>query len=460
MAGTAQVFCQEAHRGPRKVENAMSGFDARPFAQRRKKVLKEIGDGIAVVFGAKECPRNSDNTYPFRQNSHFLWLTGYNEPEAILVLDGARKKSILFNLPKKPEEEVWTGIRHGQKGAVETFKMDEAYCVYDFDDMLAELLIDHETLWSFFGDNPEEEAGLLEEWWGRDVSFKKGVVDAKNVSNLRHVVDPMRLIKDKSEIALLKKAAKASALGHNRAMMNTRPGMIEWEIEGEILNEFAKWGCRFPSYNTIVASGVNACVLHYVSNSSPMKDGDLVMIDAGAECEGYAGDISRTYPVNGKFSPAQRKVYEAVLRVNEGIIKMVSPKVSLMELNRRSQKLITKELIDLGLVQGPLDEAVEDREFFRFYMHSIGHYLGLDVHDVGERFRDGKEVKLQPGMCITVEPGIYIPDEEDIPKEYRGIGIRIEDNVLVTEKGCEVYTNDTPKDPDEVEKMCMKGRRK
>ena len=412
---------------------------------RREKVFDEIGkDGVAVIFAAPERRRSNDTFYPYRQDSNFFYLTGFNEPDAALILEGSKRESILFCRDKNPEREIWDGVRCGVENAKCLYYMDKTYDIEQFRKKLTGYLKGHQRLFFISKQNRKLDKEVLRLWFSLQTKRQKTQDICKDFNS---ILTPMRQIKDEVELNFLRQAAKISAAGHIRAMQSVKPDMWEYQIEGIVLSEFFQYGARNPAYNTIVAGGKNACILHYIDNQDKLKNGDLLMMDAGAEWHNYAGDISRTFPVNGKFSAAQKAVYEVVLGVNKAVISAVKSGVLYADLHKLSEKLLTQGLIDLGLLSGSLDMLLKKKAFRRFYMHGIGHFLGLDVHDVGER------KTLRENMCLTVEPGLYIPDEPNIPAEFRGVGIRIEDNVIVGKDSCEVYTQDAPKEIDEIENL-------
>ena len=412
---------------------------------RRQKVLDKIGtDGVAVIYAAPERRRSNDTYYPYRQDSNFFYLTGFNEPDAVLVLDGLKRESILFCRDKDPQREIWDGLRCGVANACGQYRMDKSYDIEQFKKRISGCLKGHKRLFFISKQNRKLDKEVLRPWFSLQTKKHK---PQEICADLQVILRDMRLIKDAVELDFLRQAAKISAAGHIQAMKSVRPDMWEYQIEGLVLSAFFQHGARNPAYNTIVAGGKNACILHYIDNQDKLKNGDVLMMDAGAEWHNYAGDISRSFPVNGKFSPAQKAVYEVVLATNKAVINAVKAGVAYEKLHKLSEEMLTQGLIDLKLLSGSLNILLKKQAFRRFYMHGIGHWLGLDVHDVDER------KALQTNMCLTVEPGLYIPDEPDIPPEFRGIGIRIEDNVIVGENACEVYTADAPKEIDEIETL-------
>ena len=425
-------------------------------AERRTRLMQQMGEGIAILPTAPEVVRNADSHYPYRADSHFLYLTGFAEPEAVLVLDAGAGKSILFCREKNLEREVWEGFRYGPDGAREAFGFDEAYPLSELDIRLPDLLSGQKSLWWNVGRQPAFDVrvnGWLDAVRQR---YRSGEQPPALYHDLLVLLDEMRMIKDAGERATLRRAGQISAQGHIQAMRATRPGMMEYQVEAEILHTFIRNGARYPSYESIVAGGANACTLHYAANNARLNDGDLLLIDAGCELNGYAGDITRTFPVNGKFSPAQRDVYEIVLAAELAGIAAVKPGAVWNEPGDAALRILVQGMLDLKLLDGSVDGVIESGAFRQFYMHGIGHMIGLDVHDVGQRKQGGQWRTYQPGMCTTIEPGLYIRPAPNVPAALHNIGIRIEDDVLVTETGHEVYTADVPKEIDAIE-ILMQG---
>ena len=425
-------------------------------AERRTRLMQQMGEGIAILPTAPEVVRNADSHYPYRADSHFLYLTGFAEPEAVLVLDAGAGKSILFCREKNLEREVWEGFRFGPDGAREAFGFDEAYPVGELDARLPDLLSGQKSLWWNVGRNAGFDVrvnGWLDAVRQR---YSSGEQPPALYHDLLVLLDEMRMFKDAGERATLRRAGQISAQGHIQAMRATRPGMMEYQVEAEILHTFIRNGARYPSYESIVAGGANACTLHYAANNARLNDGDLLLIDAGCELNGYAGDITRTFPVNGKFSPAQRDVYEIVLAAELAGIAAVKPGALWNEPGDAALRILVQGMLDLKLLSGSVDGVIESGAFRQFYMHGIGHMIGLDVHDVGQRKQGGQWRTYQPGMCTTIEPGLYIRPAPNVPPALQNIGIRIEDDVLVTETGHEVYTADVPKEIDAIE-ILMQG---
>jgi Xaa-Pro aminopeptidase len=422
------------------------------YQQRRALLAARMKNGIAVVSTAPEKTRNRDTHYPYRFDSYFYYLTGFREPEAVLVvIAGAQSSSILFCREKDPEREVWDGFRHGPDAARATFGFDETHSINSLDKLLPELLANQPSVHCHLGADSAWDARLV--GWLNEVRSRgrSGVSAPHQIEDVHAHLDEMRLVKDAEEIAVMRRAAVISADAHLRAMRATRPGRAEYEIEAELLHEFRLRGAQSPAYTPIVAGGTNACVLHYVQNDGVLADGDLLLIDAGCELDGYASDITRTFPVNGKFSGAQNDVYQLVLAAQAAAIAAVGPGGTWQQPHDAAVGVLVQGFIDLGLLSGSLDQIIETEAYKKFYMHRTGHWLGLDVHDAGEYKRDGEWRKLQAGMVLTVEPGCYIRAAEGVPDALAGIGIRIEDDVLVTADGREVLSSAAPKSVAEIE---------
>ncbi len=423
------------------------------YHQRRQRVLEQLDENIAIVFSAPEMRRSNDTFYPYRQDSDFFYLTGFNEPEAMLVLNGYTGESILFCRDKHPERETWDGFRYGPEAAQAEFGLDLAYSNNNWQEYLLNNAQDMDCLYSLWNRYPNNDQALLKIWQELQSAHWQGIEAPIAMGDLAHILHPMRLIKDEYELNLLEKAAKISAIAHINAMKYTKPNIYEYQVEAEILHTFMQNGARDAAYGSIVAGGKNACTLHYVANQDLLKQDQLLLIDAGAEYKGYAGDITRTFPVSGRFSSAQKDVYEIVLATNEAVIQAARPNVSWKSMGELAIEILTQGLIDLKILSGSLAENIEKQTYRPFYMHGIGHWIGLDVHDVGGRFVDGQPILLQENMCTTVEPGLYINAAPNVPKHFHDIGIRIEDNIVITADGCRVYTNDVPKDIDAIESL-------
>ncbi|MHB9103119.1 MAG: aminopeptidase P N-terminal domain-containing protein [Sulfuricella sp.] len=422
------------------------------YQQRRRRLAERMQAGVAVIPTAPERPRNRDSVYPYRFDSYFHYLTGFGEPEAVLVLvAGAAPKSILFCREKNPEREVWDGFRHGPEAARETFGFDEAHPIAMLDEMMTQLLADQPSLHFHLGADSAWDARAVGWLNAVRAEVRNGIAAPSAIRDVRVLLDEMRLIKSAEEIATMRRAAEISAAAHRRAMQQVRPGRYEYEIEAEFLHDFRRHGAQAPAYSSIVAGGANACVLHYVDNSDGLRDGDLLLIDAGCELDGYAADITRTFPVNGRYSAAQKDVYEMVLAAQAAAIGVVEVGASWDDPHQAAIKVLAQGMIDLGLCTGSVDGVLESGGYKRFYMHKTGHWLGMDVHDVGDYKRGGQWRKLEAGMVLTVEPGCYIRPGEGVPEQLWNIGIRIEDDVLVTAQGCEVLTLAAPKTVAEIE---------
>lgn len=428
------------------------------YQQRRQAVLQKIGtDGIAIVFAAPEQRRSNDTEYPFRQDSYFHYLTGFPETESALILNGQEQSATLLCRHKDLDAEIWHGFRYGPAAAQEQFKFDQADDISQLTRHLKKALPGHRQLYALWGLYPQHDTQMIALWneinqITNHHSIPGSTIASENLINLSSILDPMRLVKDEHEQSIMRIAAEISAQAHIRAMRNTKPGKYEYQIEAEILHEFMLHGARYPAYNSIVAGGKNACCLHYVRNSDQLQASDLLLIDAGAEYQMYAGDISRTFPVSGRFTSAQKDVYDIVLAVNQASIDATVNQADWQIIASNATRMLTEGMIDLGILQGSVEENIDKQLYRRFYMHGLGHWLGLDVHDVGGRFdRQGQPILLQPGMVTTIEPGIYIAAADDIPVAFHHIGIRIEDNILVTENGNENLTASVPKTTSAIE---------
>jgi len=422
--------------------------------KRRERLAQAMGAGVAVLPTAPERIRNRDTHYPYRFDSHFYYLTGFTEPEAVLVVvAGAEPKTLLFCRGRNEEREVWEGFRHGPEAARERFGFDEAQPIEALDEALAKLLENQPALYYPVGADTAWDMRAMQ--WLNAVRAKArtGAAAPDRVHDVRALIDEQRLIKDAHEIALMRRSARIGAAAHRRAMQAARPGKNEYEIEAELLYEFRRGGAQFPAYWPIVAGGANACVLHYVFNNAPLAAGELLLIDAGCELDGYASDITRTFPVGGRYSGAQREVYELVLAAQLAAIAKVRPGNKWNEPHDAAVRVLAQGMLDLKLLAGSLDEVLEKETYKRFYMHRTGHWLGLDVHDAGDYKRAAEWRALEPGMTLTVEPGLYIRASDDVPEPLRNIGIRIEDDVLVNAAGCEVLSAEAPKRIEDIEAL-------
>ena len=432
-----------------------------PQLARRQALIATMGRGIAVIPTAPERQRNRDADYPYRFDSYFHYLSNFPEPGAVVVLiaggTGAGK-SLLFCREKNPERETWDGFRYGPGAAREIFCFDEAHDVCRLDEMLPQLMANQPAL--FYAPGLDSAWDLRVMGWLNAVRalVRTGITAPSEIRDVHVLLDEMRLIKDASEIATMRGAAAISAEAHCRAMRASRPGLAEFHLEAEILHEFRSQGSQCPAYTSIVASGPNACVLHYHGNDRAMQDGELLLIDAGCELDGYASDITRTFPVNGKFSGPQKAVYDIVLAAQAAAIAEIRPGKTWNQPHDAATRVLAQGMIDLGLCKGPLDALIESGDFRRFYMHRTGHWLGRDVHDCGEYKVNGEWRTLRSGMVLTVEPGFYIREAGDIPREFWNIGVRIEDDALVTDSGCDIISSGAPKTTSGIEAMMREGK--
>ncbi|KPQ20320.1 Xaa-Pro aminopeptidase [Halomonas sp. HL-93] len=426
------------------------------YHQRRDTLMAQLLTNAAVILpGGSLVTRSNDSEYTFRQSSDFYYLTGISEPDALLVLLPGREagQSVVFCQDRDPTMEAWTGRRLGAQGVITAHGIDQAFENAEREAMMPELLAGRELLYL-----PLDHDGALdiaeEALSQAKAGQRRGLPALKGWMDVNPLIHAMRQIKSEAEIALLRHATAISAHAHVRAMCTARPGLSEYQLQAELEHEFVWQGGSGPAYSTIVGGGANACVLHYIENSAPLADGELVLIDAGAEFELYAGDITRTFPVSGRFNDAQRALYQVVLHAQERAVAAIQPGVTLADIHKGVVADLTAGLIELGLLEGELQTCIDEQHYRRFYLHSTSHWLGLDVHDVGTyRLNADTPRPLEPGMVLTVEPGLYIPDETDIPVAYRGIGIRIEDNVVVTNQGHEVLTDQVPKRVADIEAL-------
>ncbi|MCT4711418.1 Xaa-Pro aminopeptidase [Enterobacteriaceae bacterium H11S18] len=431
------------------------------FLRRRQALLAKMAPAsAALIFAAPEATRSADSEYPYRQNSDFWYFTGFNEPEAVLVLiksDETHNHSVLFNRLRDKTAEIWFGRRLGQEAAPEKLAVDRALAFSEIDEQLPQLLNGLDVVYHAQGEYGYADSIVFAGLDKLRRGSRQNLSAPATLTDWRPWVHEQRLFKSDEEIAVMRRAGEITALAHTRAMEKCRPGMFEYQLEGEILHEFSRHGARFPSYNTIVGSGENGCILHYTENESEMRDGDLVLIDAGCEYKGYAGDITRTFPVNGKFSAPQRAIYDIVLESLETAFKLYRPGTSMQEVTGEVIRIMVRGLVKLGILKGDVEQLIADNAHRQFFMHGLSHWLGLDVHDVGFYGADRSRV-LEPGMVITVEPGLYIAPDADVPAEYRGIGIRIEDDILITADGNENLTASVVKSVDEIEALMAAAR--
>lgn len=428
------------------------------YVERRRRLAEAMGGGIAVLPTAPERVRNRDAHYPYRFDSYFYYLTGFREPDAVLVVGGSPPRSILFCREKDEEREVWDGYRYGPDEARAAFRFDEAVAIGQLDARMPELLADQPAVHCHLGDDATWDARVI--GWVNQVRSRarSGIAAPREMRDVHALLDEMRLIKGSEEIETMRCAAAISAGAHQRAMQAARAGRFEYEIEAEIMHEFRRSGAQAPAYSPIVASGEHACVLHYVSNDGVLKPGTLLLVDAGCELEGYASDITRTFPVDGAFSAPQRDIYQLVLGAQAAAIAAVRPGNTWNMPHDAAVAVLAQGMIDLGLLHGPVAAVLESEAYRKFYMHRTGHWLGLDVHDAGDYRRDGTWRTLQPGMVLTVEPGCYVRPGEGVPERFAHIGVRIEDDVLVTASGCEVLTAAAPKSIPDIEALMRAER--
>ncbi|WP_331344819.1 Xaa-Pro aminopeptidase [Cellvibrio sp. UBA7661] len=427
------------------------------FARRRKQLMAQMEpNSIAIVPAAPERPRSRDTEYHYRQDSDFLYLSGFEEPQAVLVLIPGRDHGeyVLFVRERNREREIWDGYRAGPEGACSEFDADDAFPIDDIDEILPGLLEGRQRVYYSMGKDSEFDKHVMD--WVNTIRAKvrSGATPPGEFLDLSHFLNDMRLFKSAAELRVMKEAGEISARAHVRAMKAAKPGVMEYQLEAEIMHEFQMSGARFPAYNSIVGGGRNGCILHYIENSAPLKNGDLVLIDAGCELDYYAADITRTFPVNGKFSPEQKALYDICLQAQlEAIAECKSGK-HWNDPHEATVRVITEGLVKIGLLEGDVNELIKSEAYKEFYMHRAGHWLGMDVHDVGDYKVGGEWRVLEPGMVMTVEPGIYVaPDNERVAKKWRGIGIRIEDDVVITKDGNEVLTKDVPKTVAEIEAL-------
>jgi len=431
------------------------------YLRRRQALLANMQPGsAALIFAAPEATRSNDSEYPYRQSSDFWYFTGFNEPEAVLVLiksDDTHNHSVLFNRVRDLTAEIWFGRRLGQDAAPEKLGVERALAFSEIDEQLYQLLNGLDMVYHAQGEYKYADELVFTALDKLRKGSRQNLSAPASITDWRPLVHEMRLFKSPEELDVMRRAGEISALAHTRAMEKCRPGMFEYQLEGEILHEFNRHGARFPSYNTIVGGGENGCILHYTENESELRDGDLVLIDAGCEYRGYAGDITRTFPVNGQFSPAQRAVYDIVLESLETALTLFRPGTSIQEVTGSVIRIMVNGLVKIGILKGDVEELIADNAHRAFFMHGLSHWLGLDVHDVGGYGADRSRT-LEPGMVLTVEPGLYIAPDADVPAEYRGIGIRIEDDIVITESGNENLTASVVKKADEIEALMAAAR--
>ena len=432
-------------------------MDKKECVRRRKRLMDMIGsDSIAIIPTSSVYIRNRDVEFPFRPDSDFFYLTAYPEPEAVAVLipDRADGEFILFCRESDEEMETWHGRRAGLEGALEVYGADDAFPIEDMDDILPGLIEGHERIFYNMGSDQNFDQRVMA--WVKQIRDKArtGVVAPDEFISLNHFLHDMRLYKSRQEIKLMRQAARISSKAHERAMQSCKPGMHEYQIEAELIHEFIRNGARAAAYPSIVGSGANGCILHYTENQDEINDGDLLLIDAGAEYHGYASDVTRTFPASGRFSTAQRQAYDLVLAAQLAAIEEVKPGNHWNDPHDAAVRVLTEGMVELGILKGDPEQLIKDQDYTKYYMHRTGHWIGMDVHDVGDYKLDGEWRMLEPGMVMTVEPGLYLPaGTRGLPKKWWNIGIRIEDDVLVTKDGYEVLSKDATKQADEIEEL-------
>jgi Xaa-Pro aminopeptidase len=419
---------------------------------------------VAIIPAAREAVRSHDTNYRYRQNSDFFYLTGFEEPDAIAVIAPSEaKKFTLFVRPRDPERAIWDGYRAGVEGATADYSADQAFPIAEFDEKLPEILDGPASLYYAFGHaNSELDDKIIRQLTLMRETNRRPLEPPQTIVDPTSILHEMRVFKSDAEVAIMQRAADIAAAAHVEAMQTVRAGMKEYEVEAQLEASFRRQGAAGSSYTSIVGSGANATTLHYITNQDTLRDGDLLLVDAGAEYLGYASDITRTFPINGKFTEAQRDIYDLVLKTQLSCIDMVRPGVRLEDLKTHSVEMLTEGMVRLGLLKGDPAKLIEEKKYMQFYMHNLGHFLGIDVHDAGRYYFNGESRPAEPGMVMTIEPGLYIsPDaknipegfNQDVPAKYLGIGVRIEDDVLVTETGARVLTDKVPKDAGEIEAL-------
>lgn len=433
------------------------------YQNRRQALLAKMAPGsAAIIFAAPEATRNADSEYPFRQSSDFWYLTGFNEPEAVLILvksDENHNHSVLFNRVRDLTAEIWFGRRLGQDAAPVKLGVDKALPFDDINDHLPLLLNGLDVLYHAQGYYAYADEIVNRALETLRNGFRKNLAAPDTLIDWRPIVHEMRLFKSPAEIAIMRRAGEITAKAHTRAMEKCRAGLFEYHLEGEIHHEFNRHGARYPSYNTIVGSGENGCILHYTENESELREGDLVLIDAGCEYQGYAGDITRTFPVSGKFSKEQREIYDIVLASEYKALDVLRPGSSIQEATEAAIRVMIAGLVKLGILSGDVETLFNQQAHRPFFMHGLSHWLGMDVHDVGHYGTADRSRTLEPGMVLTVEPGLYIAPDADVPEAYRGIGIRIEDDILITATGIEIFTGNVVKEADDIEALMAAARK-
>ena len=430
------------------------------FKARRERLLSQMdANSVAIIPAASEVTRSRDTEYAFRQDSDFFYLTGFNEPDAVLVLcNNSDTPSTLFCLDKDKQAEIWHGRRIGFEKAKTEYLFDETYALSELTEQLLDLVNGQQILFYAQGAYPHFDTKVFTLLSTLRSGARKGLKAPSTIKEIRGLIHEMRLFKSPSEVNIMREGCELSARGHMRAMRYSHPGATEFQLEAELHHHYAMHGARHPAYGTIVGSGDNANILHYTQNSDVLKAGDLVLIDSGCELQGYAADITRTFPVNGKFSEAQAALYNIVLKAQEVAFEEVKPGGFMSHANKRAMEVMTQGLLDLGILTGDFDELMAKGACKEYYMHGLGHWLGLDVHDVGDYKQNNVERAFEPGMVLTIEPGLYISEDSNAPQQYKGIGIRIEDNLLITESGHENLTQSVPKTINDIEALMQSAK--
>lgn len=436
-------------------------LDIAVYQVRRERLMASCApSSIVIIPAASQVTRSNDTEYPFRQDSDFWYLTGFNEPDGFLVLsneiiskNSKTIASMAFVSPKDPHAEVWHGRRLGAQAAPSALGLDEAYELETMDELLPELLNGHEHLYYCLDSYPQADASIQTALAQCKNAPKQSLIAPRSIVDVSAILHAMRRIKSDEELNIMRQAGVISSDAHKRAMRFVRPGSFEYQLEAELHHEFAMRGAKHPAYGTIVGSGNNACILHYTENNAQIQDGDLILIDAGCELQGYAADITRTFPANGIFSPVQRELYQIVLDAQLAALDVLVPGNTIAQGMKAAVSVTVNGLVKLGILQGEVDELVEQEAWRPYFMHGLGHYLGLDVHDVGIYKQDGEDIPLEQGVVITVEPGLYIAPDSDAPSQYCGIGIRIEDDIVITASGHEILTSGVPKTIEAIEAL-------
>ena len=431
-------------------------IDKAEFNARRENLLNSISpDSVIILASSKPKQRVSDTEYSYRQDSNFYYLCGFDEPDSLIVLRSSarEKRFVMFCRDRDPLKEQWDGNRAGKEGLLSDYQVDQAYSISEADKVIPELMEGSKNIYILMS-SPCGVDKRVKKWISSiKANTRSGSESPTNILSLDSILDEMRLIKTEKEIEVMRKAADITTEAHINAMKSVKPGMYEYQLEAEYIHTFMKNGARFPAYNSIVGGGNNACILHYIDNNCLLNDNELVLVDAGCEYDYYAADVTRTFPVNGKFSEEQKLIYEIVLEAHRQSMEEMKPGNPWNRVHEKSIEVLSEGLIELGLLNGTKEEVISNGNYSKFYMHKIGHWLGMDVHDVGNYKKDGKWVSFKPGMVMTIEPGIYILDTLDVDDKWKGIGVRIEDDVLVTESGFEIITPDAPRTVEDIESL-------